>query len=73
MNLPKEFEEYVERGVSLEEIGKKRNLSFDVVANIARRIHSAEYKRRQAPLSLRVSGKAFSKGRHVPVVQQWIK
>ena len=35
------------------------------------KIHQAEYKRRQAPIGIRVSQKAFSKGRNVPIVQKW--
>jgi NAD+ synthase (glutamine-hydrolysing) len=30
-----------------------------------------EYKRRQAPPGLRVTGKAFGIGRRIPIVMEW--
>lgn len=65
------LEDYLENRISVEEIAKKRNQPLEFVQEIVRKIHSAEYKRRQAPLGIRVTQKAFGKGRVVPIVQKW--
>jgi NAD+ synthase (glutamine-hydrolysing) len=65
------IEDYIEERLKIEEIARKRDLSVDFVRDLVHKIHLAEYKRRQAPLSIRVTSKAFSKGRVVPVVQRW--
>lgn len=62
------LEAYIEERKTLEEIAKAQKLPLPVVKEIVQRIHSAEYKRRQAPISLRVTSKAFSKGRNIPIV-----
>lgn len=62
---------YVEDYLSPEEIAKKHKLPLDLVLDIAKRIHLAEYKRRQAPPAIRVSKKAFRIGRRFPIVQGW--
>jgi NAD+ synthase (glutamine-hydrolysing) len=66
------LEEYLERFLPVEEIAEKRNLPVDFVRGVVRKIHAAEYKRRQAPISIRVTQKAFSRGRNVPIVQKWM-
>jgi len=43
----------------------------DTVAGIVRRVDRNEYKRRQAPLVLRVSPKAFGSGRKLPIVHRY--
>ncbi len=67
------IQDYVEDFLSPEEIVKKRNLTLDLVADLIRRIHRAEYKRRQAPPAIRVSKKAFRAGRRYPIVQGWAR
>lgn len=62
---------YVEDYLSPEEIAKKYKLPLDLVLDLAKRIHLAEYKRRQAPPAIRVSKKAFRIGRRFPIVQGW--
>lgn len=69
--IDKVVEEYVEGYHSAEEIAKKANLDVELVRDLIVRIHANEYKRRQAPLALRVSEKAFSVGRRFPIVQGW--
>ena len=61
----------VEEGMSPKEIGIKRGCEVAFVEGIVRKIHAAEYKRRQSPIGLRVTKKSFSKGRVVPIVQAW--
>jgi len=66
------IEDYIEKLLPPEEIAEKRNLPLAFVRDLVHRIHLAEYKRRQAPISIRVTEKAFSKGRNVPIVQKWM-
>jgi NAD+ synthase (glutamine-hydrolysing) len=50
-----------------------RSLGFDVetVRNIVDRVDRNEYKRRQSPLVLRTSLKAFGSGRRLPIVHRY--
>jgi NAD+ synthase (glutamine-hydrolysing) len=41
----------------------------DVVADVLRRVQSSEYKRRQMPPGLKITGKAFGPGRRIPIAQ----
>jgi NAD+ synthase (glutamine-hydrolysing) len=43
----------------------------ETVRSIARRIDRNEYKRRQSPLVLRTSPKAFGVGRRLPIVHRY--
>ena len=45
----------------------------DLVARIRRLVVTAEYKRRQAAPSIRVSGKAFGIGRRYPIVNHYVE
>ena len=65
------IEDYIEERLIPEEIAAKRNVSLESVQDLIHRMHMAEYKRRQAPIGIRVTQKAFSKGRIVPIVQKW--
>ena len=66
------LEDYIEERLSPKEIAAKRGLLLPVVEEIIHRIHASEYKRRQAPPGIRVTPKAFSRGRNVPIVQKWV-
>jgi NAD+ synthase (glutamine-hydrolysing) len=65
------LEAYLEERLSPEEIALQQNHPLAFVQQIIKKIHAAEYKRRQAPIGIRVTQKAFSKGRFVPIVQGW--
>ncbi len=65
------IEDYIEERLSAEEIAEKHNLPLPFVEDLIAKMHAAEYKRRQAPISIRVTQKAFSRGRNVPIVQKW--
>jgi len=61
---------YLEQNLSVGEIVA---LGFDrqVVQDVVRRIRINEYKRKQAPLGLKVSSKAFGYGRRYPTAQNY--
>ena len=65
------IEDYIEERLSPQQICKKRNLPLPLIDAVIAAIHRAEYKRRQAPIGIRITQKAFSKGRNVPIVQRW--
>ena len=65
------LEEYIEQQTPPIQIAKRHKIPLDLVHDIIHKVHLAEYKRRQAPIGLRVSQKSFSKGRVVPIVQSW--
>jgi NAD+ synthase (glutamine-hydrolysing) len=69
--LDRVIQEYIEEHRSAEYIAKKYGYSYELVADLIKRIHNNEYKRRQSPPGLRVSEKAFSVGRHFPIVQRY--
>jgi NAD+ synthase (glutamine-hydrolysing) len=61
----------VERRASLAELvaaGHPRDVAEDCLRRIAR----AEYKRRQAPPGIKVTGKAFGVGRRVPIAHRYL-
>ncbi len=66
------IEDYIEERLTPEEIAEKRKQPLDFVQKLVHKMHLAEYKRRQAPISIRVTQKAFSKGRVIPIVQKWL-
>ena len=58
---------FIEKGQTAEEIIAE-GFSPEVVFWATRQVAVQEYKRRQAPLGIRVSPKAFGFGRRFPVV-----
>lgn len=63
---------YVENNQTLEATAKNVGVSQELVSELIRKIHFNEYKRRQSPLSFRISDKSFSVGRKFPIVQLWV-
>lgn len=66
------LEEYVENSLDPEEIVAKYGFPQEVVLDLIRKVHRAEYKRRQGAPVIRVSKKSFGVGRHFPLVQGWV-
>ena len=64
------LELYLEEGCGREEI-VRRGFDPEVVDDIVRRIRINEYKRKQAPMGLKVTSKAFGFGRRLPNVQNY--
>ena len=61
---------YLEEHLSVDQIAA-RGYERTLVADLVRRITANEYKRRQAPLGLKVTTKAFGQGRRYPIVQKF--
>lgn len=66
------IEAYIENHERPSAIAKSLKVDLKTINDIIHRIHQAEYKRRQAPPSLRISSKSFSIGRRYPIVQKFI-
>ena len=64
------LEDYVEDLKTVKQIAKERNLDKELVLRIVRLIERSEFKRQQAPPSLKISEKAFGMGRRFPIASK---
>jgi len=64
---------YIEESKSAAEIVEETGYDAKLVREIVRKIDLNEYKRKQAPPSLRVTTKAFGIGRRVPIAQKYVE
>ncbi len=68
------IELYVEQDKSPEEIfAAIQPDDLGLITKICRMIDRNEYKRRQAPPGIRITPKAFGRGRRLPIVNGWTK
>jgi NAD+ synthase (glutamine-hydrolysing) len=65
------LEQAIEGGLNAESIEPPPAASRELVRQIVRRLDRNEYKRRQSPLVLRTSPKAFGTGRRLPIVHRY--
>jgi NAD+ synthetase len=65
------LEQAVEGGLTAASIRPPAGASHKVVRDVLARVDRNEYKRRQAPLVLRTSTKAFGSGRRLPIVHRY--
>ncbi len=63
---------YLEEFLGVDEL-VERGFERKVVQDIIRRIKINEYKRRQSPMGLKVTSKAFGHGRRYPVAQGFVE
>ncbi|MGH2955989.1 MAG: NAD+ synthase [Solirubrobacterales bacterium] len=68
--LDRVLEGYVERDQGPEQLIAE-GLPAEVVGEVVRLVDGAEYKRRQAPPSIRVSTKAFGRDRRMPITNRF--
>jgi len=61
----------IEGGLGVTSLRPPEGATAEVARSIIRRLDRNEYKRRQAPLVLRVSTKAFGSGRRLPIVHRY--
>ena len=61
---------YIERDYSLEKIAKK-GYRKDIVKRIIRMVDLNEYKRRQAPVGIKITPRAFGKDRRMPITNRF--
>jgi NAD+ synthetase len=65
------LERAIEGGLSAEGISPPAGATSQTVRDVVDRLDRNEYKRRQAPLVLRTSPKAFGSGRRLPIVHRY--
>jgi len=65
------LERAIEGGLSAEDIAPPAGATSQTVRDVVDRLNRNEYKRRQSPLVLRVSPKAFGSGRRLPIVHRY--
>jgi NAD+ synthetase len=65
------LKDYIEEALSSQEIAEKHRLDLSLVRETIRKVNGAEYKRQQAPPTLKVTAKAFGMGRRYPIVQKY--
>jgi len=64
------LEEYVERELSVEDI-VALGFNRQTVECVARMVDSAEHKRKQSPVGLKVTSRAFGTGRRMPIAARY--
>jgi NAD+ synthetase len=64
------LELYVEESMEFRQIVAEGH-DAETVRQVLEMVDRAEFKRRQAPITLRVTHKAFGAGRRLPVAQRW--
>jgi NAD+ synthetase len=62
---------YIEDNLGADEIAATQGLDPALVRETLRRVNAAEYKRQQAPPTLKVTAKAFGMGRRYPIAQKF--
>jgi NAD+ synthetase len=65
------LEQAIEGQLGIDGIRPPPGASLDSVRGVAARLDRNEYKRRQAPLVLRTTPKAFGSGRRLPIVHRY--
>jgi NAD+ synthetase len=70
-NLDPILEAYIEDNLGLDDIVKRTGAQADLVRKILRMVDRAEYKRKQLPIGLKITTKAFGFGRRMPIAQRF--
>ncbi len=70
--LDKILELYIEFQVAASDIVEDHQFDEATVRWVQRRVDLNEWKRRQSPLGLQVTSRAFGMGRRVPIVQKFV-
>ncbi len=65
--LDKILVDYIEKDKNYEEIVKSHNIDHEIVRNVIKLVDRNEYKRRQSPIGIKITPKAFGKDRRFPI------
>jgi len=60
------LEDYIENGLTLEEMARK-GYDRSLVEEVVRRVDANEYKRRQAPVGIKITSRAFGRDWRLPI------
>ena len=64
------LESYVEADRESDEIGSV-GASADVIRGVVRMVDRAEYKRRQGPIGIKITPRAFGRDRRMPITNKY--
>jgi len=64
------LENYIEKGLTLREMAEK-GFDRELVREIVRRVDANEYKRRQAPVGIKVTSRAFGRDWRLLISRAW--
>jgi NAD+ synthase (glutamine-hydrolysing) len=62
---------YIEDNLSIDQIVEKTGAPRHLVKEILWKVDSSEYKRKQLPIGLKITSKAFGFGRRMPIAQKY--
>jgi NAD+ synthase (glutamine-hydrolysing) len=62
---------YIEDNLTTGQIVEKTGYDLQLVRSILRKVDLAEYKRKQLPIGLKITSKAFGFGRRMPIAQRY--
>lgn len=62
---------YIEDNLTVDQIVEKTGFDPQLVRNILLKVDHNEYKRKQLPIGLKITSKAFGFGRRMPIVQHY--
>jgi NAD+ synthase (glutamine-hydrolysing) len=65
------LEGYVERDLSCEAIAEQTGHDRELVDRVCHMVDAAEYKRRQGPMGIKITAKAFGRDRRMPVTNRY--
>lgn len=65
--LDKILELYMEDGMEASKIAKALNIKMSLVKNIVNKLNKSEFKRRQGPIGIKITSKAFGRDRRYPI------
>ena len=64
---------YVEDRLSSEEILVETDIDLETATRIIRMVDRNEYKRRQSPPGVKITGLAFGRDRRMPIASRWVQ
>ena len=62
---------YIEDNLTLDQIVEQTGFDRNLVKKILRMVDNSEYKRKQLPIGLKITSKAFGFGRRMPIAQKY--
>lgn len=65
------LEAYIEDNLDVDQIVQRTNADRELVRKILLMVDRAEYKRKQLPIGLKITSKAFGFGRRMPIAQRY--
>lgn len=62
---------YIEDNLTVDQIAQRTGFDAGMIRDILRKVDGNEYKRKQLPIGLKITSKAFGFGRRMPIAQRY--